>query len=197
VNDGLHCPRCGGAAFEAAAGLGERFACPSCGTKVRQWVGPLFGRTDLERVGARAVDGSAVCFFHSGRRADSACDACGRYICALCEIPAGTGRLCPACVEEGRSPQAQILVGDSRIRYERLLVVGATLSCIPPFLFVSFLSAPILIYVAVRSARQDHLIPPLLRRRARFFRYLGILIVSLQVIGWLWLALRLAIRLLR
>jgi hypothetical protein len=47
---------------------------------------------------ARTDPGEAACFYHESRRAVVPCDRCGRFLCALCDLPVGDLHLCPACL---------------------------------------------------------------------------------------------------
>lgn len=60
--------------------------------------GPRIGRP-----GEPLVDASeASCFFHAGKRAAIACESCGRFLCALCDLDVGGRHICPACLSAGR-----------------------------------------------------------------------------------------------
>jgi len=195
VTEALACPSCG-QALVAQEGLGPAGPCPQCGRRLQYWVGPLFKRQGLARAGARAVAGDAVCYFHPGRRAETSCGACGRFLCALCDIPMGEAHLCPSCLEEGRSPQAQALQSQKRTRVERLVLVGALISLVPPFVFVSFLSAPALLFFGLRGWASTAALPPFIRRGARLRLSVGAFIGLAEAAVWLWFGARLALKLL-
>jgi hypothetical protein len=55
--------------------------------------------------GKRAEEGEAVCFFHPEKRAESSCEQCGRFICALCDLPLGGRHLCPKCLDASKVPE--------------------------------------------------------------------------------------------
>jgi hypothetical protein len=195
VTEALACPGCG-QALEPPSGLGLAGPCPRCGLTLLHWAGPLFFRPAGGRAGARAASGDSVCFFHASRRAETSCGSCGRFLCALCDIPMGGDHLCPSCLEEGRSPQAQALQSQRRTRVERLVFVAALLSLIPPFVFLSFLSAPFLCYFSVRGWFSTAPLPSFTRRGARL-RLAAALAIGLCEAGvWLWYGGRLALKLL-
>jgi hypothetical protein len=45
------------------------------------------------------AEDQASCFYHEGKQAELACEECGRFICATCEVKMHSRRLCPGCVE--------------------------------------------------------------------------------------------------
>jgi hypothetical protein len=65
--------------------------------------------------GQVAGEGDAVCYVHVERRAERACDLCGRFMCALCDLEVGAMHLCPACFESGRRRRNLAQVESGRI----------------------------------------------------------------------------------
>lgn len=170
------------------AGLGStRLLCPSCGLSQDLWVGPAWQLQVQARAGARAVEGQATCFFHANRRADLACEACGRFVCALCDLPVAGGHLCPVCLEEGRAPQAKAVLDQQRLRWDKVLLSVAIFSWMPPILLVSFISAPAVVFLAIKHRNDAMQGLPTGRLGARA-RLLIAVLLSLGAIGlWIWL----------
>ncbi len=82
--------------------------CPACRSRLDIVIFPAFSRPP-EAVstasGERALEGEAVCFFHAEKRADVACERCGRFLCALCDLPLAGRHLCPACCDAQKLPE--------------------------------------------------------------------------------------------
>src|SRR5688572_17505197 len=124
------------------------------------------------------ADGVSSCFYHEQKKAVVHCDACGRFLCALCDLDLHGQHLCPACLQSGRK-KGQIPEMESR----RTLYDGAALAlALFPLLFLpaTLLTAPAAIYLSILSFhRPSSLIP-----RTRVRSYLALLIGVLQVGGW-------------
>jgi len=97
----IRCPKCA-LSLEAAAFADGRMAeCPACRSRLTAAFFPAFDAPPedaLTTPGAVALEGEATCFFHPANRAALACEECGRFLCALCDLPLGTRHLCPACI---------------------------------------------------------------------------------------------------
>ncbi len=100
---GATCAVCG-AGFggpELRAMHGAHAACTACGAEMRAAVFPAAARAVSQgEAGEPLVDPSeSPCFFHEDRRANTACVRCGRFVCALCELPMPPGPYCPECLD--------------------------------------------------------------------------------------------------
>jgi hypothetical protein len=131
----LACPKCRSlwpAGFESAA---KAQSCPGCGTETLARSFPALHRTPAQgRVGEPAVaEGEATCFFHPQKRAAVPCDACGRFLCALCDCEIGDQHLCPGCLEGGARKQRVHSLEQARTRWDYLawtaLIVPSLLTC--------------------------------------------------------------------
>lgn len=99
----VECPKCKAVLPDqpsAAAALEE---CPSCALKLKLHTFPaLFRPLPAGLRGATALtEGEATCFHHEQKRAVTACDECGKFLCQLCDVPVGEQHFCPQCVEAG------------------------------------------------------------------------------------------------
>ncbi|MEQ1859310.1 MAG: hypothetical protein ABMA13_05195 [Chthoniobacteraceae bacterium] len=103
----LSCPRCHLALDPAAASGGAEVACAACRAVLTVRLFPAF-ETPPEAVsaasGERALEGEAVCFFHADKRAAATCERCGRFLCALCDVPFAGKHLCPSCLDASKLP---------------------------------------------------------------------------------------------
>src|SRR5262245_22100640 len=76
-------------------------ACPNCGAQVRvEAFAALFRPPAKTSAGELAmVEGESVCFYHENKKAAVVCDACGRFLCGLCDCYVHGKHLCPNCLE--------------------------------------------------------------------------------------------------
>ena len=96
------CPRCSTALPGESAADGTLNHCPKCQVPLRITLLPAAASSPSPASsGTPAHPGEAVCFFHAGRRAEVPCERCGRFLCALCDLPVGREHLCPPCLESG------------------------------------------------------------------------------------------------
>lgn len=104
----LSCPRCRLALDPASAAAAAEIACPSCRSALTVRIFPAFTNPPAAipaTSGESAIDGEAACFFHAGKRAATTCDRCGRFLCALCDVPFGGRHLCPLCLDSTKLPE--------------------------------------------------------------------------------------------
>jgi len=81
----------------------------------------------LTGTGQVALEGDATCFFHPGKKAESCCEGCGRFLCELCDMPLGARRLCPACLGSGLHRQEMPELISKRICWSRTAFLLGTL----------------------------------------------------------------------
>ena len=174
------CPRCQSSLPGALCNTGSLVHCPACDAAIQVEIFPAFFHQASTGPMAEAIlaDGISSCFFHEQKKAVVHCDACGRFLCALCDLDLHGQHLCPACLQSGRK-KGQIPQMESR----RTLYDGAALAfALFPLLFLpaTLLTAPAAIYLSILSFhRPSSLIP-----RTRIRSYLALVIGVLQVGGW-------------
>jgi hypothetical protein len=126
--DLLRCPQC--RAVLASQHL-ETFApCGSCGTAVQAFVFPAWFKELAPSRPAEALinAGEAACFYHPGKQAVVPCDACGRFLCALCDCELQGEHFCPACVSVSRGKGRLAHLESRRTTYDSmalLLAIGS------------------------------------------------------------------------
>jgi len=101
----LRCPKCA-LPFEPGAAVSLMdVACSACRSRLSVALFPAF-ESPPEAIstasGEKAGEGEAACFFHSEKRADCTCDRCGRFICALCDLPFAGRHFCPKCLDTSK-----------------------------------------------------------------------------------------------
>jgi hypothetical protein len=102
------------------------------------------------RSGERAMEGDATCFFHPEKRAERPCDRCGRFLCALCDLPVGARHLCPSCLKAG--PEEIVALPElvtRRLSWGRLSLILSLMVFIPFFNLFFWLSAPAAVFAAL------------------------------------------------
>jgi len=140
----LNCLKCGGQLPADLSNRGDLAPCPHCKTKLQLEVFPAFFRSPgAVQTGERImIEGESGCFYHPQKKAVVPCEACGRFLCALCDVHLDGRHLCPSCLEAGQRKQAIESLQDKRVIYNRQALV---LSLLP--ILISGLAA---IYMAVR-----------------------------------------------
>ncbi len=147
----LTCPACYGKVPLTNTAPIDLQECPLCQQELGVRVFPAINREfDLPATGKRVlVDDEASCFFHTTKRADVACESCGRFLCALCETPFAGKILCPECLERAESDgELEELIG---LRYRHGSI--ALMIALVPLLFwpLTLITAPIAIGYAIKT----------------------------------------------
>ena len=180
----LSCPKCRAALPDALYNRGAFTPCPNCGSAVRCEVFPaLYAGPRIGRPGELLVDASeASCFFHPEKKAAVACETCGRFLCALCDLDFSGRHICPSCLAAGRKKGALGNLDNFRFSWTGL---GLLLSIVPvvifPFFYFILITAPTAIVVTLIGLRK----PPSLTGRRRVISMTLALAFSLTEIGCL------------
>jgi hypothetical protein len=172
------CPSCRNRVPADFANTGQFFPCGGCNQPVLLDVFPAARRPSSPAGGGTAADGVAACFFHDERAAQAACDGCGRYLCALCDVPVGREHLCPECLAARHRRGTRQTVPNERIAWDRLALLLATLPLLLwPFTIVT---APTALFLVVRFWRA----PGSLVGRSWPRMLIAGLLALAQVVGW-------------
>jgi hypothetical protein len=158
--------------------------CPRCGVPTRVLVFPaLFRPPPLPDAGTAAMPAEAACFYHAGKRAFVPCDACGRFLCALCDVEWQGRHLCTPCLEASQNESGTEPAQGRRVLYDSIALSLAVLPLIfiLPFFMLTLLTAPLSVYFAIRALRQPRGPIPGRRLRAMVALVLGIA----EICGWL------------
>ncbi len=158
----------------------EPLPCPSCGTPVQALVFPaMFRELPTGTAGEKLlVADEAGCFFHPKKKAVVPCDACGRFLCALCDVDFNGRHLCPLCLESGQKKRKIKNLEKHRTIYDSIVLYMAVL---PMFtVWLTLITAPLTIVMAIRYWKAPSSILP--RTKIRFIAAMGI--AALQVAGW-------------
>ena len=157
-------------------------ACPACAGLVRADVYPaLFRKLPRGQSGDRLqLDKEAACFYHPRKKAVVPCSACGRFVCALCDVALNGRHLCPSCFEKGKTKRKIKNLENQRTCYDSIALMVAV-SSILIYWFTIF-TAPVVIYLTIRHWNSPSSIIP--RTKIRFV--LAFIIASLQIAGWIY-----------
>ncbi len=108
----------------------------------------LLREIERGRAGEKIRDhAEAACFYHSDKRAVIICEDCGRFLCALCDLPVNGRHICPACFEKIRVEDDALV--SRRIRYDNIALALALLSPLVMFPMV-VVTAPLTLYLVFR-----------------------------------------------
>lgn len=175
-----NCPRCKTPFYHAEVNTGGFAPCPGCGTATRVDTFPaLFRPVAVGKAGeAIMVDGEAGCFYHPHKRASVHCEACGRFLCALCDVELNGQHLCPSCLETGQRKGKIVQLENKRILYDGMAMTTALL----PLLVwpVTIATGPLAIGMAIYGWNKPGSLVPRTRVRAVLAIFIGLL----QMVGW-------------
>jgi hypothetical protein len=158
----------------------DEFApCPNCETRVRVVAFPALRRIETAPALAATIEANdASCFYHPAKQAVIACETCGRFLCALCDIEVGETHRCPSCLESGKRKGTLEVMQSRRVLYDGLALSLA----IMPLLFwpLTIVTAPAAVFLVIRHWGTPLSILP--RTRIRFL--LAGLVALAQIGGW-------------
>ncbi|MBN1671171.1 MAG: B-box zinc finger protein [Kiritimatiellae bacterium] len=177
----LSCSRCKAAVPAAAFNTPARTICSACGTPLYAAVFPAMFRELARGHGGETlvVDTDASCFYHAAKKAVVACETCGRFLCALCDIEFNNQHLCPACIETGRRQDKLETAATHRVLYGD---VALALALFPLVVWpATFFTAPAALYVAIRYWNAPQTLIP--RTKAR--HVLAVFFALMQIGGWI------------
>jgi len=147
--------------------------CPQCQSAVDVYCFPALYKAEekLDAAQFGLAEGDACCYEHGTRRAQSICSNCGRFLCALCEVPMGHETFCPDCLNGRQAPVLQ------RTKFDSIALALATW---PVFIFYFVvITAPLAFGMAIYAWKK----PSSLVRRSRWRIYLTMGIAALEMAG--------------
>ena len=156
-------------------------ACPNCNARLLVRAFPALLRPVQQGyAGERITDaGQAACFYHPNKTAHVPCEACGRFICALCDVELHGQHLCPACVESGRRKGALTTLESRRLLWDNIALSVAVLPIATiAFWWASIVTSPAAILLAIIGWRKPGSIAP----RGKW-RFIVAIIFALLVMG--------------
>jgi hypothetical protein len=144
--------------------------CPMCAREVAVTVFPVALRPPQPAAPDRIVTGQeAGCYNHAGYRAVAACDNCGRFLCALCDVDTPGGHLCPACFERQETPALH-----ERVNYDSIALAMVTLPMM--LCWVPIITTPAALFFAFKFWNAPSPVFP----RSRWRLWLTLAVAALQ-----------------
>ena len=158
--------------------------CRGCSERVVARVFTAFSRAPSITEAARVqTEEESSCFYHPTNQAAIACDGCGRFLCALCDLDLDGRHLCPSCLERGVAVEKAGSLEDRRTQYDTLALHLVTWPVIT--IWLPLFTAPAALYLIVRHWRAPMSILP--RSRARL--WIALLLALIEIGGLLALIL--------
>ena len=121
----------------------------------------------------------AECFYHAGKKAHVACDACGRLLCALCRVELNGRNLCMRCLQAGRDKQKIDTLRQQQVLNDSIAFHLAFWPML--MIFPTLIAAPAAVFFSLRHWRTPAAGLP--RRLAKSI--LAFLLATGQIIGWI------------
>jgi len=177
----LACPACSKALPAALINTPDLERCPACLTRIlvevypAQLAPPAIGSAGE----ALLLEGESSCFYHVTKRAVVACESCGRFLCALCDVDLNGRHLCTACLQTGKRKGKLKHLENRRTLYDRMALMLALLPML--IFYFTILTAPATIYVVLRHWNS----PGTVVGRGRWRMVVAFIVATLQIIGWI------------
>ncbi len=123
--------------------------CDHCDKSTDIWLFPALHRVKNNSAPQQVVDeGHSSCMNHPSKRAVAVCDGCGKFLCALCDIPWNNDHLCSQCIEHQQEKDADNVLRSTYIHYDRIVLLLAFFSIFLFYLGLFF--APAALFIAWR-----------------------------------------------
>lgn len=177
----IACPKCKAVLGVECFNREDWLPCPSCETGLRVAVFPaLFHREATVPAECVMAEGEASCFYHPEKKAAVVCDACGRFLCALCDVEFNGQHLCPSCLESGQQKGKIAKLQNTRTRHDRIALAMALLPML--IIYLTIFTAPVTLFYAIRHWKSPASIVP---NRRHLNLIIAMIIASLQICGWI------------
>lgn len=157
--------------------------CPSCESPLYGTLFPKLHGEPERRVptGSDLPAAKAACYNHPAKEAVAACDQCGRFLCALCELPVEGKLYCPSCMEKMDQEGHLRMFKRRETRHDS---VSLALAFLPLIIWpLTIVTAPLtLLYIWKYWSTPNQSI----LRRTRWRFYVAGLCALAQCAGWSW-----------
>jgi len=176
----LYCTRCQHQLPLIIFRRDEFRSCPSCGAMTYGVIFPAFAKgVSPSRPGETLIlDTDASCFYHPQKKAEVACEYCGRFLCALCDVEIERKHLCPPCIESGKQKGRIKTLENRRTLYDS---IALSLSLFPLLIFYfTIITAPIAIYMVFRYWNA----PTSILHRGKWRMVVALIFSASQIVGW-------------
>lgn len=158
-------------------------SCPNCRADVSVYVFNALFSPVKPGLAAETVlaDTESSCFYHPEKKAAAICEACGRFMCALCDIDFAGRHLCPNCLEAGEKKEKIDTLKREEIRHDSIALAIAVLPIL--MIFPTIVTAPFAIYYVFKHWREPQTVP-----YSRWQYYVALGAACLQIVGWIGVA---------
>ena len=176
----VQCPACQVVLTDSVFNQAELRPCPRCDAELQIEVFPAIFRPVAPGASGEAVmvEGESTCFYHPSKKAVRPCDACGRFICALCDCELQGEHYCPVCLELGRKKGKIRNLENHRTLYDS---IALSLAIFPLLIFYfTIITAPMVWYIAIRYWNA----PSSIIHRTKIRYVIAIILATLQIVGW-------------
>lgn len=178
----IYCLKCNALLDTASLNVPLFVKCHNCSAPNQSWIFPCAvtdapGRAAPENLFIRD---DAGCFYHPSKQAAASCDACGRFLCALCDIEMEGKHICFNCMAAGKEKKTMKNLENHRVLYDALAIRLAVFPVLI-FWFLTFISAPVTLFISIRHWNSPSSIVPR-KKKLRFV--IAILLSLIQIIGW-------------
>jgi hypothetical protein len=154
--------------------------CPGCNSDLEIHVFPalLALPTAVAAADLAIAEGEASCYNHPAKRAVVACEQCGRFLCALCQVDLDGRVWCPSCLENGVANRKLSAMENHRTLYDSIALATAAIPAV--MISPAVISAPVAIFVALRYWKRPSSIIP--RNKWRFVLAIVLALLELGLI---------------
>lgn len=176
----LRCMKCKAPLPPARFNTDTPGPCPACGVTVHAFVFPALYREPEEGKESTPVvlDDEASCFYHAGKKATIACEGCGRFLCALCDIELGDRHICTGCLDLEKKKGKLESISKGRVLYDE---AALALAILPLLMWpATILTAPATLFLVVRFWKAPGSVVP--RSKIKFV--LAALVALVEIGGW-------------
>jgi hypothetical protein len=157
----------------------QRTVCGHCGAVAQIDFFPALLQDSIGKPAENVVlETESSCFFHPAKRAVTACQGCGRFLCSLCDVDMGGQRLCPRCIEQGAKADSLEPLRTEFTRYDHVALALAIVPMI--FFFITIITAPIAIYVCLKYRNAPISAVP----RGKMIFRIAFCLALLQLVAW-------------
>jgi hypothetical protein len=124
------------------------------------------------------VQGEAECFDHPGKRAITACDACGRLLCDLCRVDLNGRDLCMRCLQSARDKKKIDTLQNRRVLNDAIALHLAFWPVMT--IFLTPITAPAAVFFVIRHWRTK----PGALKKPLAGSIVALLLAVGQITGW-------------
>ena len=179
----MQCGSCSAPIPQSLFNQAELAPCNQCGRPLQVEVFPAFFRPIAQGRDADPllIEGEASCFYHPQKKASLPCDACGRFLCALCDCELHGRHFCPGCLESGKQKGKIEKLENQRTLYDNIALALVIYPVILLFgVYFTFITAPLALYTAIRHWNA----PGSIVRRGKTRLVAAIILGALELTGW-------------